>query len=243
MLDLPPPQALLFDWQNTLASTMDALYNAVDDTLTLLKPQHGLADNELGRYVKRHHRLPKEVRAEKKMSRTDLFRMIFVDENAREATSDTFNECYRNHFKDVHALDDAIEPMLKNFRKRGIKLGIVSNRARAFINHELAAMGWDKLFDTVIAAGDGCPKKPSPEPMLIALRHLGMKPGRHIWFMGDGKSDIQCGCAAGVATVFYNFAGWTMQELNEMFPVASEVRPDRIVQDFEEFQELVDGLR
>lgn len=233
------PKALLFDWQNTLASTMDALFLAMNDTLAVHKPEHGLADNELANYVKEHHRLPEHMRQEKKLSRTDIFHMIYADDDEREKTSATFNEFYKKHYEDVHALDETIEPMLRDYRKRGLKLGIVTNRKREFITHELAAMGWDELFQTVIAAGDGCPKKPSPEPLLIALKELRIEPGRDVWFTGDGKSDMQCGVGAGVGAVFYNHAKWNIDQLSEMF-ISPGTRPDEIVQDYSDFRVLVE---
>lgn len=233
------PKALLFDWQNTLASTMDALFHAMNDTLAVHKPDHGLNKNPLADHVKEHHRLPDYIKQEAKMSRTDIFHLIYEDDDEREKTSDTFNEFYKQHYEDVHAIDDSIEPMLREYKKRGVKLGIVTNRKREFITHELTAMGWDEIFQTVVAAGDGCPKKPSPEPMFIALKELHVEPGRDIWFTGDGKSDMQCGVSAGVGTVFYNHAKWSEGALSDMF-ISPGTRPDEIVQDWAGFRRLVD---
>ena len=60
--NLQKPEVILFDWQNTLASTMDALYNAMDSTLTKLKPANGLRNNSLAGYVKENHKLPDYVK-------------------------------------------------------------------------------------------------------------------------------------------------------------------------------------
>ena len=238
MYALTPPQAVLFDWQNTLVSTMDALYNAMDDTLMELKPQMGLADNALADYVRECHCLPEDVKISQKMSRTDLFHTIFADAEEREKTSELFNRCYHKHFEDVHALNDEVGPMLQQLKDNELKIGVVTNRARDFIDHELDAVGWGSIFDVVVAVGDGYAKKPSSEPLLAAVDKLGMQPGKHIWFMGDGKSDMQCGLGAGVTTVFYHFTRWSESELATMFPTPED-HPDIMVHGHGELYQLV----
>jgi phosphoglycolate phosphatase-like HAD superfamily hydrolase len=65
-----------------------------------------------------------------------------------------------------------------------------------------------------------------------------VEPGPDVWFMGDGKSDIQCGKGAGVGTVLYNFANYTRQELDGMF--TPETAPDAVVADYSAFRRLVE---
>ncbi len=239
--NLHKPEVILFDWQNTLASTIDALYNAMNSTLLRLKPVVGLRDNELAKYVLKNHKLPDYIKEEKKLSRTDLFHTIFADEIARENTHNIFNECYHEHFKDVHALGDEIEPMLKKLKESGIKIGIVTNRAREFIDHELDAMGWSNIFNVVVAVGDGYDKKPSPEPLLGALDKINQPSGKHIWFIGDSKSDIQCGVRSGSTAIFYNFASWKPYEISTIFENSKE-SPDVIINNYKKLTSIVDNF-
>jgi pyrophosphatase PpaX len=52
----------------------------------------------------------------------------------------------------------------------------------------------------VIASDSTERHKPHPEPVLMALRHLGYAPAEAI-FVGDSPYDMQAGCAAGVTAV------------------------------------------
>lgn len=60
----------------------------------------------------------------------------------------------------------------------------------------LASLGWDELVDVVVGL-DGCgERKPSPTPVLTALRALGVPPWEAV-MVGDTATDLQAGRAAG----------------------------------------------
>ena len=98
---LTAPAVVLFDWHATLVDTQDAMYRAVDGLLTeldalgldaSLKPAAEAVmtgDGRLRDYVQRERRLPPEVKAARRVSRTDLFEIrVGRNEIAKEDSCD-----------------------------------------------------------------------------------------------------------------------------------------------------------
>ena len=85
---LVAPRVVLFDWHATLVDTLDAMYHAVDDVLPRL-PELGLMDALISHdqaktpedarlvdYVREHRQLHPKIKAERRISRTDIFEVL-----------------------------------------------------------------------------------------------------------------------------------------------------------------------
>jgi phosphoglycolate phosphatase len=55
-------------------------------------------------------------------------------------------------------------------------------------------------MEVIIAADDAPRKKPAPDPLLECSKRLGILPERCM-YVGDARTDIQAGKAAGMKTV------------------------------------------
>src|SRR5690606_29806033 len=87
------PGVILIDWHATLVDTHDAMYHAVDDVLPrleelgllsrLLTPETSktFEDAKLVRYVREHRRLHPKIVSQRKISRTDIFEVLFGDDS------------------------------------------------------------------------------------------------------------------------------------------------------------------
>jgi len=255
---LPRPGAVLFDWHATLADTLDAMYKAVDEVLPrlrelgledrLVSPRDSKNENDarLVAYVRDHYRLHPKIKAARKISRTDIFEVLFGgDDEAKRIAHESFNESYRNHYGHVTPFEPGARVMLDRLRAQGILVGLLSNRDREFLDREIAMIeegGWTRLFDTVVGGDASARRKPAPDPVLKALNNLGAPADRHAWYVGDSTTDTVSAKAAGVTNVFYNGAQWSNAWLNRIFPGTPRHphRPDAIVDSFDEFLELVD---
>ncbi len=254
---LPHPAAILLDWHATLADTLDAMYKAVDEVLPrleslglahrLVRPRDSKNDNDarLVRYVRDHYRLHPKVKAARKISRTDIFEVLFGDdEEAKQIAHENFNECYRHHYGHVSPFEPGVRRMLETLRAEGIRVGVLSNRDREFLDAEIAMVddgGWTELFDTVVGGDDAVRRKPAPDPILTALANLEMPADPHAWYVGDSTTDTIAAKRAGVTNVFYNGAQWSNSWLNRIFPGTPRHphRPDAVVDDFDELLKLV----
>ncbi len=236
ILQLPhaSPRVILIDWHATLVDTHDAMYHAVDDVLPRLKelglhkrlvpPEESktIEDAKLVKYVLDYRQLHPKIVAQRKISRTDIFEVLFgPDEEAKALAHKAFDECYRRYVGEVHALEPDTRDQLGHLRELGIALGVITNRNRDFMEHELSRVdgtGWWDLFDTVVCGNDVERRKPSPDLILKALEKLGMPADEHCWYLGDSTTDIIAAREAGVTAVFYNGAGWDQSWLDRIFP-------------------------
>ena len=218
------PRIILFDWHATLVDTMDAMYQATNDMLGMLDtlgltkrlaaPERSktLADRKLVDYVREHRRLHPKIVAEKKVSRTDLLEVLFGrDEEAKEIAHRAFNHCYRRHYGDVTPFEPGVREVLSQIRRLGIRIGILSNRTREFLEHELECVEagtWFRLFDSVVAGDDTPRLKPAPDPVFQALEEIKAGSGPDVWYLGDSTTDVVAAKNAGVTSIFFNGAGW-----------------------------------
>jgi N-acetyl-D-muramate 6-phosphate phosphatase len=83
---------------------------------------------------------------------------------------------------------------------RGLKWGIVTNKAERFAKPLIAHLDTDNTCACVIG-GDTAPRmKPHPDPLLAACSVIGIAP-QHCLYVGDDRRDIDAGRAAGMKTI------------------------------------------
>ncbi|GAB3675951.1 HAD family hydrolase [Salinisphaera aquimarina] len=262
ILQLPhaPPDVILIDWHATLVDTHDAMYHAVDDVLprleelglldTLMQPEDSktIEDAKLLKYVRENRRLHPKVVAARKISRTDIFEVLFgADSHAKQRAHAAFDDSYRKYVGEVTPLEPDIRANLEHLRDLGITLGVISNRNREFMSHELAIVdghGWVDLFDVMSCGNDVAHRKPYPDLIAKALGDLGRDADEHCWYVGDSTTDVITARRAGVTALFYNGAGWDAEWLDKIFPgtVRHPDVPDAVIASITELVELARHL-
>lgn len=253
---LVAPRVVLFDWHATLVDTLETMYHALDDMLPRI-PALGLTDAlvpagasktpedaRLVEYIREHHKLHPKIKAERKISRTDIFEILFGhDEDAKHIAHEAFNEAYRHHYGEIQPFEGGELELLTELHDHDIKLGILTNRDREFFEHEFAAIeggAWLSLFDTAVCGGDTFRRKPNPEPIYKALAELKVLPGADCWYVGDSTTDVAAAKRAQATSVFFNGAGWEHEWLEKIFPgtPAHPHQPNVIVDSFGDFKWL-----
>lgn len=254
---LTQPDVILFDWHATLVDTLDAMYHAVDDMLPELQ-ETGLVDRlvapeeskspedaKLVEYVQNYARLHPKIKADRKISRTDIFEVLFGnDQEAKQIAHGIFKHHYRNHFGTVLPFEPQVRHMLIGLRALGLRLGIITNRDREFFVHEVKAVeqgGWDGLFDSVVCGDDTIQRKPHPDQLFKATAELDCATDARVWYVGDSTTDVVASKRAEVTSVFFNGAQWDQTWLEKIFPGNKRYpyKPDVVVNDFSEFWALV----
>ncbi|MGI9289507.1 MAG: HAD family hydrolase, partial [Pseudomonadales bacterium] len=203
--DLHRPSIMLFDWHATLVDTLDAMYHAVDDMLPELteldldkrlvtvSEYRSPEDGKLVDYVRNYKKLHPKVKIDRKISRTDIFEVLFgADEEAKRIAHLAFNRHYRNHFGTVLPFEPQVKNMLLGLRRLNLRVGVITNRDREFFVHELAAVegsGWSELFDTAVCGDDTPKRKPYPDQLLKALTNMSATVGGNVWYVGDSTTD------------------------------------------------------
>ena len=256
MARLKKPSAILFDWHATLVDTLDAMYHAVDDMLPDMRAK-GLLDKlvdpalskseedaRLVEYVQSYSQLHPRVKTDRKISRTDIFEVLFGDDQAtKQQAHQLFNHHYRNHYGTVLPFEPQVKQMLQALNQL-VKVGVITNRDREFFEHELAAVdgtGWTELFSCNVCGDDTPLRKPHPDQLFKAAQDLGMSVSEQIWYVGDSTTDVIAAKKAGMTAVFFNGAQWDQPWLDKIFPGSERFpyKPDVVVNDFSEFWALV----
>ena len=94
-------------------------------------------------------------------------------------------------------LFDGIEEVLRELKRRGHILGIVTSKSRREFNADFATFGLNDLFDTVICVDDSPRPKPNPDPVLEYLKRANAdKPETS--YIGDTAYDAQSAHSAGI---------------------------------------------
>ena len=258
---LTPPAIVLFDWHATLVDTLDAMYRAVDDVLPeleslgltdrLVTPAQSKSpdDEKLVDYVRQFGQLHPRIKSDRKISRTDIFEVLFGDDNeAKRIAHSAFNRHYRKYFGQALPFEPKVRDMLDGLTRLGLPLGIITNRDREFFTYELANVGgenWSRLFAATVCGDDTERRKPHPDQLELATRKLKGKLDTSVWYVGDSTTDTIAAKTAGITSVFFNGAQWDQPWLNKIFPGSARYphKPDVVVNDFAEFWALVLACR
>lgn len=183
---LTKPRAVLFDWDNTLADTWPIIHEALFATFTAMGHRPWTIE---------------ETRANTHFSLRDAFPNMFGErwEEARQIYLDTF---LKVHLEKLAILPGA-EAMLQGLRQSGVYTGVVSNKTGRHLRTEVAHLGWQAYFDTVIGAMDAESDKPSAAPLLLALKPSGIAAGPDVWLVGDAITDLECAYNANATPIYY----------------------------------------
>ena len=108
---------------------------------------------------------------------------------------------WREHYAGTgaHLLAGA-QAALERLSAAGCLLGIVSSGERERGDREHRALGLGALFATLVCGGDTERRKPDPQPLQVALEHMGLAP-EEAAYVGDSPEDIRMAHAAGVYAV------------------------------------------
>jgi dihydrofolate synthase/folylpolyglutamate synthase len=132
---------------------------------------------------------------------SNLVRQTFAGLTAAPPSAGLFSALY-GHFASAAPwrIFDDVEPCLRELKRRGIKLGIISNwddRLRPL----LRALELDGYFDSIVISGEAGWQKPDPNIFQAAAAQLSTAPGA-ILHIGDSASEDVAGArAAGLQTL------------------------------------------
>jgi len=107
-----------------------------------------------------------------------------------------------------------IPQLLKECRRKGIKLGVVTSKRRDLAGRGMELFGLQSYMDVFIGYEDTTIHKPEGEPVLKAMKELGMADGSKVLYVGDSPYDILCARNAGVKSAAVT--GWSYVPRNDL---------------------------
>ena len=97
---------------------------------------------------------------------------------------------------------------LEELRRRGMKLGVITNGPREMQRRKLAVLGLERAFDTIVVSGEEGVRKPDAEIFRRALDRLGVA-AHEAMFVGDHPvADIEGAHGAGLRAVWMFVPYW-----------------------------------
>ncbi len=179
---LPPPSAILWDWDNTLVDAWAGVQAGMNAALR----GFGMPEWSL-----------EEVRGRARLSLRESFPALFGAEWER-ARDLFYAEVRARHLQLITPLPGIAEALAA---AAAWKLAVVSNKQGPILRREAEHLGWAPQFGALVGAGDASADKPAAAPVLLALERLGVAPGAGVWFVGDTGVDMQAARAAGCSAV------------------------------------------
>lgn len=181
-------KAVLFDLDGTFADTAPDLCYA----LNLMRAARGLAPVAL-----------EVTRPVTSMGAHGLLHAGFgiqPDHPDYPALRDEFLDLYeQNLCHDTRMFPGTLE-LLAGLESRGLKWGIVTNKAERFALPLLERLQMSHRTACVIGGDTTGKLKPHPEPLLAACHRIATPPETCV-YVGDDQRDIDAGRAAGMMTV------------------------------------------
>lgn len=185
-MKLPSPHAVIFDWDNTLVDTWPIIHEAINATFTKWGMPVWTFD---------------QTKARVRKSMKDSFPEIF-GENWQEAGA-FYQQQYRNlHIDRLKPLPGAAE-VIKRVKEKNLFSAVVSNKKAVNLRQEVEHLGWKPLFDVVVGSDDAPRDKPHADPVHLAFEKSHIKPGSHVWFIGDSDIDLHCASETGCTAILY----------------------------------------
>ena len=186
-------KAIIFDLDGTLIDSIDIYFTIVEKALERLN-------------------LPPVSRAsilEAAESENFNWDLVLPEELTNRKTKiidqawEIINEIAPPLFEKNVKLIPGADGTLKRMASNGLKIGLVTSTRRSYLKikmQPLKSAGVAELFEAIITSDDTQKRKPDPEPLLACARQLRVEADKCA-YVGDTRTDMQAGQAAGMKTI------------------------------------------
>jgi phosphoglycolate phosphatase len=182
-------KACIFDLDGTLANTLVSIASFANDALKFM----GLPSIETEDYKTLvgngadtlMRRMANKVGADLSEEQLSIMRK-------------EYDRLYESDPMHLVACYPGIPEMLQTLRKKGYRLGVLSNKPDNMTKY-IAGQLYPNLLDKIQGQQAGVPKKPDPTALLHMAEELGVSP-KDILYVGDSSVDMDTGKNAGMDT-------------------------------------------
>lgn len=209
-------KAILFDFDGTLADTLPICFYAFQSVFKKFDKKELSTDQITKMFGP---------------SETGIIKENLNHTNIEEAIELYYKKYENNHMTLVQA-NHKINDLLIFLKNKGIRLGIVTGKARRSLDISLKALNMNEYFEIVITGDDVSRPKPHSEGIIQALKHLGIS-HKDAVFIGDSDADFY---ASKQVKVFTIGVRW----LPNYVPIKFNVQPDYICTTTNQLKEFVE---
>ncbi len=197
-----PPSTVLFDLDGTLADTVPLIVATFRRTVSELlgwEPSPEQCKEWIGRSLS-------ETFSALAPGRADELTAHYREWNLAN------HDAYVRPFVGVSELVDALHAADRVF-------GVVTSKHHDSAVMSLACVGLAGRLPLLATEGDTRAHKPSPEPLLYALRRVGANPADAV-YVGDAVVDMQAAQSAGMRSIAVTWGAASRAELTAIEPTA-----------------------
>jgi putative hydrolase of the HAD superfamily len=209
-------QAVIFDLDDTLVDTAGAMLLALTALTNTVPAFSGLEPAELfARQAKIMHTLDPEVfagRLNAQQARARRFSLLLEecgggsaqDGSAQDgkAVALEYRRVYRASFQQTPGAGE----LLSELRRRGLRIGVLTNYLREVQLETLEATGLLPLVDALVTVGEA-PPKPHPDSYRTICAALEVLPQQAVMVGDHWHNDVAGAVTAGLRAVWYDPAG------------------------------------
>ena len=134
------------------------------------------------------------------------------DGQTHKKVFDVFYNHYSQHYVDKTVPYDGIPELLVGLKKKGLKIGIISNKKHEMTLEVVGKLFDSGIFDVVYGKMEGYPTKPDVRLTLKLMGELGVKPDECV-LVGDSGMDMAASVNAGCKGIG---ALWGFREREEL---------------------------
>lgn len=211
-------KTILFDLDGTLLNTLTDLANCVN-------------------YALNANQLPQRTTAEIRAFLGNGIRNLIEKSVPRDTTTaltdkvfQAFKAYYLEHSLDFTAPYEGIRELLAILKKRGVKMGIISNKVDAAVQ-QLNRQFFETYMDIAIGEREGVRRKPAPDSLLFAMEALNATAETTL-YVGDSEVDYETAKAAHLRCALVT---WGFRDESEL----RTLNADFYINKAEELVELV----
>ena len=211
---------IIFDLDGTLADTIHDVASGVNEALLRMDfPSISL----------------EQVKKAVGPGKDEFIRMIFpnVENPDTKSFLSIFREIYWDHCLDQTSLFEGMDDVLTLLRGR--KLGVASNKPKAFSEKILKGLGVRNLFEEVMGPEDVIHAKPHPEMIFKFIERVGGKPAKTL-LIGDTDKDMLAGRGAGVGVCGVRYGYGRIEDIERQ-------NPDFMIESPVEILEILENKR
>ncbi|MDD5193414.1 MAG: HAD family phosphatase [Candidatus Nanoarchaeia archaeon] len=132
-----------------------------------------------------------------KISENEFINYI-LSKNKLKIDLDKFKKVLRSNFEEIKGTREIIEKL----KKRGYKLGLLSNHSKEWIKHCSKKFDFHKLFDSVLYSFEIGVCKPNEEIFIKILEKLNELP-ENCLFIDDSKTNLTSAKSLGMKTILF----------------------------------------
>lgn len=210
-------EAILFDFDGTLADTQAGILRTMEETFRIL-----------------HLPIPPAPAMQATIG-VPLFQALkslnnLTDRDAARAV-DLYGQLFPRFEATMVTLFPGVRDTLDALQARGLRLAICTSRNVESLDLILDHHGIAPYFEACVTASDGLTPKPSPAPAQALLSRMRLRP-HQVFVVGDTTYDIEMGRRASCPTVAVTYGNHPLREL-------LTAHPTFVIPRFADLQDLV----